>query len=88
MSDIQPDGHIPGRFPTTEWSRVVTAGSRDAPEAREALSGLCQSYWYPICAYNRHGGYPHTANTAYPLQIAGLVDLPSRRVGPASPDRG
>jgi hypothetical protein len=67
---------------------VVTAGSRDASEAMEALSGLCQSYWYPIYAYIRHRGYLHAANTAYPLQIAGLVDLPSRRVGPASPDRG
>ncbi len=57
MSDIRPDSHMLGRFPTTQWSRVVTAGSRDAPEAREALSGLCQAYWYPIYAYIRHRGY-------------------------------
>jgi RNA polymerase sigma-70 factor (ECF subfamily) len=36
---------------------VVTAASRDASEAREALSGLCQAYWYPIYAYVRHRGY-------------------------------
>jgi hypothetical protein len=57
MSDVQPESHMPGRFPTTQWGRVVTAGSLDAPEAREALSGLCQSYWYAIYAYIRHGGW-------------------------------
>jgi len=36
---------------------VVTAISRDAEEAREALSGLCHAYWYPIYAYIRHRGY-------------------------------
>jgi RNA polymerase sigma factor (sigma-70 family) len=57
MSDIHPDGHMPGRFPTTQWSRVVTAGRGDAAQAREALSGLCQAYWYPIYAYIRHRRY-------------------------------
>jgi RNA polymerase sigma factor (sigma-70 family) len=57
MSDIRPQSHMPGRFPTTQWSRVVAAGNRGAPEAREALSGLCQAYWYPIYAYIRHRGY-------------------------------
>ena len=57
MSDIQAEGRMPGRFPTTQWSRVLTASSRDAAEAREALSGLCQAYWYPIYAYIRHRGY-------------------------------
>jgi RNA polymerase sigma factor (sigma-70 family) len=58
MSQSHPDGHMPGRFPTTQWSRVVTAASHDASDAREALSGLCQAYWYPIYAYVRHRGYP------------------------------
>jgi hypothetical protein len=57
MPQLQPEGHAPGRFPTTQWSRLVTAASRDAPEAREALSGLCEAYWYPIYAYVRHRGY-------------------------------
>jgi RNA polymerase sigma factor (sigma-70 family) len=57
MSEIQTNRHVPGRFPTTQWSRVVTAGRRDAPEAREALSCLCQAYWFPIYAYIRHRGY-------------------------------
>ncbi len=57
MPRIQSDGHVPGRFPSTQWSRVVTATSRDDSEAREALSSLCRAYWYPIYAYVRHRGY-------------------------------
>ncbi len=57
MTDIQPERHMQGRFPTTRWSRVVRASSLDLLEAREALSGLCQAYWYPIYAYIRHRGY-------------------------------
>ena len=57
MPQLQPEGHAPGRFPTTQWSRVVTAAGRDAAEAREALAGLCQAYWYPLYAYVRHRGY-------------------------------
>jgi RNA polymerase sigma-70 factor (ECF subfamily) len=44
---------------------VVTAASRDASEARVALSGLCQAYWYPIYAYIRHRG--HTPEQAQDL---------------------
>ena len=57
MSDNRPDSQMLGRFPTTQWSRVITASTRDAPEAREALSGLCRAYWYPIYAYIRHRRY-------------------------------
>ena len=64
MPRLQSDGHILGRFPTTQWSRVVTA-ARDTSEAREALSSLCQAYWYPIYAYIRHRG--HTPEQAQDL---------------------
>lgn len=65
MPRLQTDGDVPGRFPTTQWSRVVTAAGRDAPEAREALAALCQAYWYPIYAYIRHRG--HTPEQAQDL---------------------
>ncbi len=58
MPQLHDDGHAPGQFPTTQWSRVVAANGRDRLEAREALSALCQAYWYPIYAYIRHRGYP------------------------------
>jgi RNA polymerase sigma-70 factor (ECF subfamily) len=44
---------------------VVTAASGDASEAREALSSLCQAYWYPIYAYVRRRG--HTPEQAQDL---------------------
>jgi RNA polymerase sigma-70 factor (ECF subfamily) len=45
------------RFPTTHWSRVVAAGDRAAPEARDALTELCRAYWYPLYAFVRRKGH-------------------------------
>jgi RNA polymerase sigma-70 factor (ECF subfamily) len=45
------------RFPTTCWSRVVAARERVTPEAREALAGLCEVYWYPLYAFIRRKGH-------------------------------
>lgn len=41
------------RFTTTRWSLIAAAGRRATPEAREALSTLCQLYWYPAYAFVR-----------------------------------
>jgi RNA polymerase sigma-70 factor (ECF subfamily) len=48
---------LAARFPTTHWSRVVAAGDRAAPEAREALAELCRAYWYPLYAFVRRQGH-------------------------------
>jgi RNA polymerase sigma factor (sigma-70 family) len=40
-------------FPSTQWSRVIAAGDRAAPETQTALAGLCEAYWYPIYAFIR-----------------------------------
>jgi RNA polymerase sigma-70 factor (ECF subfamily) len=45
-------------FPTTCWSRVVTAGDSASPESRAALAALCAAYWYPIYALIRRRGHP------------------------------
>jgi DNA-directed RNA polymerase specialized sigma24 family protein len=45
------------RFPTTYWSRIVAARDRLTPEAREALAGLCDVYWYPLYAFIRRKGH-------------------------------
>jgi RNA polymerase sigma-70 factor (ECF subfamily) len=58
MPQLQPEESAPGRFPTTQWSRVATAANRGDGEAREALSVLCHAYWYPIYAFIRHRGFP------------------------------
>src|SRR5262249_38419252 len=49
------------RFPTTHWSRVVTAGDPAAPVAQEALADLCAAYWYPLYAFFRQRGQPPEA---------------------------
>jgi RNA polymerase sigma-70 factor (ECF subfamily) len=45
-----------GAFRTTHWSLVLAACQRDSPEAREALSKLCEIYWYPVYAFIRRQG--------------------------------
>jgi RNA polymerase sigma-70 factor (ECF subfamily) len=58
VSKVPPDRPCSGQFPTTHWSRVVSAGDPDAPGAREALASLCGAYWFPLYAYIRRRGYP------------------------------
>jgi RNA polymerase sigma-70 factor (ECF subfamily) len=43
-------------FVTTHWSIVLRAGQPDSPEALEALTQLCQRYWFPLYAYARRQG--------------------------------
>ena len=45
------------RFATTRWSRVIAAGQAQTTVSREALAGLCETYWYPLYAYVRRKGY-------------------------------
>ena len=44
-------------FVTTRWSVVLTAGRNDTTRAQEALSRLCETYWYPLYAYVRRRGH-------------------------------
>jgi RNA polymerase sigma-70 factor (ECF subfamily) len=43
-------------FATTHWSVVLTVGAAQPTRARQALSRLCQIYWYPLYAYIRRRG--------------------------------
>ena len=41
---------------------VIRAGQEDSVSARDALSELCQTYWYPLyCFIRRQGRTPHEA---------------------------
>jgi RNA polymerase sigma factor (sigma-70 family) len=42
-----------GRFLTTQWSRVLAAGDSLHPESSQALSDLCERYWYPVYVFAR-----------------------------------
>ena len=44
-------------FVTTHWSVVLTAAGTDTTRAHEALSCLCEIYWYPLYAYVRRRGH-------------------------------
>jgi RNA polymerase sigma-70 factor (ECF subfamily) len=47
-----------GRFATTRWSVILAAGRRAQPGWKEALSTLCEVYWYPLYAFARRTGMP------------------------------
>ena len=44
------------RFATTRWSIVAAAGAGASPDARAALTTLCETYWYPVYAFMRRRG--------------------------------
>ena len=46
-----------GGFQITQWSMVLAANQADSPKAEEALSRLCQNYWYPIYVFIRRRGH-------------------------------
>ncbi len=45
-----------GRFATTRWSVILAAGNRAEPGWQDALSTLCEVYWYPLYAFARRTG--------------------------------
>jgi DNA-directed RNA polymerase specialized sigma24 family protein len=48
---------IAARFPTTCWTRIALAADPAAAETREALAGLCATYWFPVYAFIRRKGH-------------------------------
>jgi RNA polymerase sigma-70 factor (ECF subfamily) len=77
----------PADFRTTRWSVVRSARSPDAPDAREALTRLCESTWYPLYAYVRRRG--HDAHTARDLTQAFFARLIEKRdLAGADPAQG
>ena len=54
-ADAWPVGSA--QFTTTHWTVVLAAGQQDHSERATALESLCRSYWYPLFAYVRSGGY-------------------------------
>jgi len=57
--DDGPSAARPGarQFATTRWSQVLAAGQSPTCDSREALSRLCELYWYPLYSYVRRWGY-------------------------------
>ena len=63
------------RFATTHWSVVLAAGDSSAPQHREALSTLCQKYWFPLYAYLRRRGLNvHEAEDSTQMFFAQMLE--------------
>lgn len=90
MSDNTPTSPTPsgaGRFATTHWSVVLTAGSPSSPNYKQALSNLCQTYWFPLYAYLRRQGHDtHQAKDYTQAFFASLLEKRGLRL--ADPKRG
>lgn len=84
-SSIPPDSRS-GSFATTRWSLVRVSGGNDSG-AREALAGLCRTYWYPLYAYLRRRGHqPAEAQDQTQAFFAHLLE--GKRLHAADPERG
>jgi RNA polymerase sigma factor (sigma-70 family) len=75
-------------FATTHWSLVLAAGAlRPSGQAREALTTLCEIYWYPLYAFLRARG--HSPADAEDLTQAFFALLLEKQViRQADPARG
>ncbi len=45
------------QFATTHWSVVLAAGRTPSVGSQQALTSLCETYWYPAYAYVRRRGH-------------------------------
>jgi len=75
------------RFNTTHWSVVLAAGDPGSQKAEEALTRLCQSYWFPIYAFVRKRGYsPEQAQDLTQAFFASFLE--KQHVAKAARERG
>jgi len=91
MSANQTENTTPGKarsvFATTHWSVVLAAGNADSTCARDALSSLCQTYWYPLYAYARRCGHsPHDAQDLTQAFFARILE--ENWMAKSNPQRG
>lgn len=63
-------------FNTTHWSIVLKAGQAGSKEQANALSQLCEDYWYPVYSFLRRKG--NTSENAKDLTQSFFVHLIKR----------
>jgi RNA polymerase sigma-70 factor (ECF subfamily) len=82
-----PSGYPAGRFATTRWSMVVSAGQTGTSRSRESLAQLCELYWRPVYAYVRkRGESPEEARDLTQEFFTTLLE--KNYVASADPSRG
>ena len=62
-----------GRFATTHWSVVLSAGDCGSSQAERSLAILCENYWFPLYAFVRRSG--HSAEDSQDLTQEFFVRL-------------
>jgi DNA-directed RNA polymerase specialized sigma24 family protein len=78
---------MPGVFPNTHWSVVLSAQEKEPGSADVALETLCEAYWYPLYAYVRR--YGHGAEDAKDLTQAFFARLLARNyIGKVDREKG
>ncbi len=78
----------PRHFATTHWSVVAAAGGRrDDAAAHQALSQLCETYWYPLYVYARRR-VTDVADAQDLTQAFFAELLEKNAVSAATPERG
>ena len=73
-------------FVTTRWTRVLAARG-ESPDARAALSELCDTYYEPVCRFLRLEGRPDDAARELAHEFFARV-LAGRAFEGAAPERG
>ena len=81
------DSIVPGarEFHTTRWSVVLAAQvGGDSVRSLDAMTALCQDYWYPLYAFVRRRGYsPHDAQDLTQAFFSTLLDSNATTADPA-----
>ncbi len=81
------DAPEPPLFATTRWSVIARAKGEPGDEAHDALTTLCESYWYPIYAFlRRRAGDAERARDLTQGFFTHLLDKGDLRR--ADPERG
>lgn len=85
---LRLDPHVRADFfATTHWTAVQLAARNDTTRAQQALSKLCEGYWYPLYAYvRRRGHHPEDAQDLTQEFFARL--LAARSLENLSPAKG
>jgi RNA polymerase sigma factor (sigma-70 family) len=84
-SDIQP-APAAGQFVPTRWTVVLRARGH-SPEARAALSELCEAYYGPVLAFLRREGRPEDAARELTQEFFSRL-LAEPHLGGVEPGRG
>ncbi len=76
-----------GSFRTTRWNVVRAAGDDDTDVARDALTELCEAYWYPLYTFVRRS-VPNAEDARDLTQSFFAHLLDKKSFSAADPDRG